>query len=304
MENFAGIVEFVATVEAASFAQAAKRLGMTPSGVGKAVSRLESRLGLSLLKRSTRRLIVTEAGAECYQKFKQFLFDLDEMEMTWNPTKSIRGNLRLHISPALARVLILPALPSFYKAHPDMTLSIYLRNDVLDPVEGGVDLSVRVGNFDGANVISRQVGVTRYITVCSPEYAKRSGTLLQPEELLQHNCLRFFSRQTGRPRKWIFMRDDAPLELAVSGNLVLNNTDGLIEAAIGGIGIAQIPHYAGRQALDDGKLVQILEPFVAAPREVHAIYSVTQRSSLKINAFIDFLREVLQPRPGSPDKTI
>jgi LysR family transcriptional regulator for bpeEF and oprC len=301
MEKFAGIAEFVATVEAGSFAQAAQRLGMTPSGVGKAVSRLESRLGLRLLRRSTRRLIVTEAGAECHQRFRQFLFDLDEMEMMWEPTKSLRGTLRLQLTPALARVLIMPALPAFYRAHPDLTLQISLRNDMLDPIEEGVDLSVRVGSFDGANIITRRVGLTHYVTVCSPAYARGMGIPLQPEQLLQHNCLRFHSRQTGRPRKWSFAEHGAPLELAVSGNLVLNNTDGLVEAAIGGIGIAQVPYYATEQALRDGRLIEILAPWNAAARDVCAIYSVAQRSSLKVNAFIDFLRDVLPQQRRQED---
>jgi LysR family transcriptional regulator for bpeEF and oprC len=300
MEKFSGIAEFVATVEAASFAQAAQRLSMTPSGVGKAVSRLENRLGLRLLNRSTRRLIVTEAGAECYQKFRQFLSDLDEMEMVWEPTKSLRGTLRLHLTPALARVIILPALPLFYKAHPGITLNIALRNDMLDPVEEGVDLSVRVGTFDGANIISRRVGVTQYITACSPGYAQSVGIPTQPEHLLRHNCLRFFSRQTGRPRKWNFVQRGEPLELTVPGNLVLNNTDGLIEAAIGGIGIVQVPYYAVNAALREGKLIEILEPYTAPPQDVSAIYSVSQRSSLKVNAFIGFLRDVLKKTTPHP----
>src|SRR5690606_34522308 len=167
--------------------------------------------------------------AECYQRFKQFLSDLDEMEMAWESTKSLRGMLRLHITPALARVLIMPALPAFYKKYPDLTLSISLRNDMLDPIEEGIDLSVRVGAFDGSNIIVRPVGTTHYVTVCSPAYAKAAGVPTQPEHLLQHNCLRFLSRQTGRPRKYAFSQGETSLELAVSGNLVLNNTDGLIE---------------------------------------------------------------------------
>ncbi|GAA4335744.1 LysR family transcriptional regulator [Pigmentiphaga soli] len=300
MEKFAGIAEFVATVEAGSFAQAAHRLGMTPSGVGKAVSRLENRLGLRLLTRSTRRLVVTEAGAECHQRFRQFLFDLDEMEMMWEPTKSLRGTLRVHMAPALARILIMPALPAFSKAHPGMTLQISLRNDMLDPIEEGVDLSVRVGRFDGANVISRRVGAARYVTVCSPIYAKSAGIPSRPEELLQHNCLRFFSRQTGRPCKWTFVQKDIQVQLALSGNLVLNNSDGLIEAAVGGLGIAQVPYYAAQGPLGDGRLIEILEPYAAPPRDVIAVYSVAHRSSRKVNAFIDFLRDALKPRRPRP----
>ena len=296
MEKFAGIAEFVATVEAASFAQAARRLGMTPSGVGKAVSRLESRLGLRLLQRSTRQLIVTEAGAECYQRFRQFLSDLDELELSWEPSKSLRGTLRVHLTPALARVLVLPALPLFYKKHPDLTLDISLRNNLLDPIEEGVDLSVRVGTFDGPNIISRPVGATRYITACSTEYANSAGIPTQPEQLLRHNCIRFFSRETGRPRKWSFIVDDAPREFAVSGKLILNNTDGLIEAAIGGLGVVQVPYYAVEADLRENRLIQILGPFNAPMQEVSAIYSVSQRSSVKINAFIDFLRDIFNSR--------
>jgi LysR family transcriptional regulator for bpeEF and oprC len=299
MEKFGGIAEFVATVEAASFAQAAQRLGMTPSGVGKAVSRLEGRLGLRLLRRSTRRLIVTEEGAECYQKFRQFLFELQSMETMREPSKPLQGRLRLHLPPALARVHIMPALPSFFKSHPGMTLHITLRNDLIDLIEEGVDLTVRVGRVDGANIISRRVGGTRFITGCSPDYAQSSGTPLRPEELLQHNCLCFFSRQTGLPRRWVFTQDDSPLELAVTGNLILNNTDALIEAAISGIGIVQVPYYAAESALLSGQLISILQPFTVAEQDVSAIYSVSERSSLKVTAFVDFLRDVFKSKPRS-----
>lgn len=297
MEKFGGIAEFVATVEAASFARAAQRLGKTPSGVGKAVSRLENRLGLRLLRRSTRRLVVTEAGADCYQKFRQFLSDLQEMETKSEPNTPLQGTLRLHLPPALARVRIMPSLSSFCKSHPGMTLHINLRNDMVDLIEEGVDLSVRIGSFDGANIISRQVGVTQFVTACSPAYVQSLGIPLQPEELLQHNCLRFFSRLTGRPRKWKFEQNGESLELPVTGNLILNNSDALIEAAIAGIGIVQVPFYIAESALREGKLIGILESFAAADQEVSAVYSITQRSSPKITAFVDFLREVLKPSP-------
>lgn len=293
MEKFGGIAEFVATVEAGSFAQAAQRLGMTPSGVGKAVSRLESRLGIQLLRRSTRRQVVTEMGAECYQRFRQFLFDLEEMETIGEPNKPMQGTLRLHLPPGLARELVMPALPAFYRDHPGMTLHFTLRNDMIDLIEEDVDLTVRLGKVDGANIISRRVGVTHFVIACSPDYAQASGVPMQPEELLQHNCLRFYSRQTGRPRKWKFTQDEGPLELTVRGNLILNNTDALIEAAIGGIGIVQVPYYAARTALGNGKLVSLLESFAPTEQEVNAIYSVTQRSSLKITTFVDFLRDAL-----------
>lgn len=292
MEKFGGIAEFVATVEAGSFAQAGQRLGMTPSGVGKAVSRLEDRLRLSLLRRSTRRLVVTPAGAECYQKFRQFLFDLGEMEALSEPRLALRGTLRLHLPPALARTVIMPALPRFYGTHPEVTLHISMRNDMIDLVEEGVDLSVRIGHFDGNNVIARPLGCTKFVTVCSPEFARAMGQPELPEDLLRFNCLRYLSRQTGRPRTWKFSVDGAPLELSVAGNLVLNNTDSLIESARSNVGVAQVPYYAAEEALCSGGLIVLLEPFAAPEQEIQAIYSVSQRSSAKINAFIEFLRDV------------
>jgi len=300
MEKFGGIAEFVATVEAASFVHAAQRLGVTPSGVSKAVSRLESRLGMRLLRRSTRRLSVTEAGAECYHKFRQFLAELDEMEHAMSEAdKPLQGTLRVHLPPGLARVRIVPALPLFYNSHPDITLHITMRNDPIDLIEEGVDLTVRVGNFDGANIISRRVGVTRYLTCCSPGYAQALGIPTQPEELLQHNCLLYVSRLTGRPRNWVFAHDGAPLSLALTGNLRLNNTDALIEGAMSGIGIAQVPDYAAETALRSGKLVRILEPWTAAEQQVSAVYPAARRSSRKVTAFVEFLREVFQPKARS-----
>jgi LysR family transcriptional regulator for bpeEF and oprC len=300
MDKFGGIAEFVATVEAGSFAQAAQRLGMTPSGVGKAVSRLESRLGTQLLRRSTRRQLVTESGAECYQKFRHFLQDLEAMETVSEPEQPMQGTLRLHLPPALAREFVMPALPNFYNKHPGVTLQITVRNDSIDLIEEDVDLTVRFGSVNGANIISRPVGAMQYIVACSPAYALTSGMPMEPEELLRHNCLRFYSRQIGRPRKWIFTQNGRRRELTVAGNLILNNTDALIEAAIGGIGIVQVPLYAAQSALQDGRLISLLEPFRAAQMEVNAIYSVSQRASLKINAFVEFLRDALTPCPSAP----
>jgi LysR family transcriptional regulator, regulator for bpeEF and oprC len=300
MEKFGGIAEFVATVEAASFVHAAQRLGMTPSGVGKAVSRLESRLGVRLLRRSTRRLTVTEAGAECYQKFRQFLHELDEMEHTMSEAdKPLQGTLRIHLPPGLARVRIMPALPRFFEAHPSMMLNIALRNDPIDLIEEGVDLTVRVGNFDGANIISRRVGLTRYVTCCSPKYLQALGTPEQPEDLLQHNCLRYVSRLTGRPRNWVFTQDGAPLALALTGNLSLNNSDALIEAALAGIGIVQVPDYTAETALRRGTLVHILAPWTAPEQQVSAVYPAMRRASRKVTAFVDFLRETFRAAPPS-----
>jgi len=297
MEKFGGIAEFVATVEAASFVHAAQRLGMTPSGVSKAVSRLESRLGVRLLRRSTRRLTVTEAGAECFQKFRQFLAELDEMEHAMSEAdKPLQGSLRIHLPPGLARVRIVPALPRFFADHPGMTLHITMRNDPIDMIEEGVDLTVRVGNFDGANIISRRVGATRYITCCSADYAERFGIPAQPEELLQRNCLRYVSRLTGRPRNWTFTNDGVPLTLAVTGNLTLNNTDALIESAISGIGIVQVTDYAAEKALRSESLIRILEAWTAPEQQVSAVYPAARRSSRKVTAFVDFLRDVFQPK--------
>ena len=299
MEKFGGIAEFVATVEAASFVHAAQRLGMTPSGVSKAVSRLESRLGVHLLRRSTRRLTVTEAGAECFQKFRQFLLELDEMAHAMSEADTpLQGTLRVHLPPGLARVRIMPALPSFFKNHPGMTLHIALRNDPIDMIEEGVDLTVRVGSFDGASIISRRVGVTRYITCCSPSYAQACCIPAQPAELLQHNCLRYVSRLTGRPRNWMFTQDGGPLALAVTGNLSLNNADALIEAAISGIGIAQAPDYAAETALREGTLIRILEPWTAPEQQVSAVYPEARRSSRNVTAFVEFLRDIFRPKAG------
>ena len=297
MEKFGGIAEFVATVEASSFAHAAQRLGVTPSGISKAVSRLESRLGVRLLRRSTRRLTVTEAGAECYHKFRQFLTELDEMEHAIaEPDKALQGTLRVHLPPGLARVRIVPALPQFLRDHPGMTLHITMRNDPIDMIDEGVDLTVRVGVFDGANIISSRVGVTRYITCCSPEYVQAFGTPVQPEELLQHNCLRYVSRLTGRPRAWAFTQEGRPLALAVSGKLMLNNADGLIEAAKSGLGIAQVPDYAVETALREGTLIRILKPWTAPEQQVSAVYPAARRASRKVTAFVDFLRDVFQQK--------
>lgn len=295
MEKLGGIAEFVTTVEAGSFVLAAQRLGMTPSGVSKAVSRLETRLSIRMFQRSTRRLTVTEAGAECYQKFRQFLADLDEMEhAASNLDAPLQGTLQVLLPSVLARVRIMPALSRFFDDHPGMNLRIMtMQSDVIDMQEEGVDLAVRFVALDGANIISRRVGGTRYITCCSPAYVQRRGVPVEPEELLQHNCLRYIPRLTGRPRNWVFEQNNSPLALAVRGSLTLNNSDALMEAAMSGIGIAQLPDYAADAALANGSLVRILEPYSAPEQPISAFYPAARRSSRKVTAFVEFLRSVL-----------
>lgn len=295
MEKLGGIAEFVTTVEAGSFVLAAQRLGMTPSGVSKAVSRLESRLSIRMFQRSTRRLTLTEAGAECYQKFRQFLADLDEMEhASSNLDTPLQGTLRVLLPTVLARIRIVPALWRFHDDHPGMNLRIItMQADVIDMEEESVDLAVRFVALDGANIISRRVGGTRYITCCAPAYVQRRGMPVEPEELLQHNCLRYVPRLTGRPRNWVFTQSGGPIALAVRGSLTLNNSDTLVEAAMSGIGIAQLPDYAVDTALANGTLVRILESFTAPEQPINAVYPVARRSSRKVTAFVEFLRSVL-----------
>ncbi len=235
---------------------------------------------------------MTEVGAEYYQKFRQFLIELDEMESTSEPS-TLQGSIKLHLPPALARVLVVPALPVFYAMHPNVTLRITLRNDTIDLIEEGVDMSVRFGTVDGANIISRPVGSMALIAVCSPGYVKSFGKPEQPEDLMHHNCLPFLERQTGRCRKWVFSRNGEALELPVMGNLVLNNADAQIDAAILGIGVAQVPSYVARDGLRSGALVEVLREFKAPGRDLNAIYPVDQRSSPRIRVFVELLRETL-----------
>lgn len=190
MNNYSDIVVFVRVVEARSFVAAAQTLGMSPSAISKAVSRLEERLGARLLNRTTRSLSLTDHGTSFYERSREALAQLDQAESEIAESRGIaRGKLRVDVPVSLGRKIIVPALPRFIQQYPELTVQMSMNDRVLDLVQEGIDAALRVGNLSDSSLIARRVGQLRGVTCASPEFIDRVGLPNTPDDLKPEHCI-------------------------------------------------------------------------------------------------------------------
>ncbi|HYC43879.1 MAG TPA: LysR family transcriptional regulator [Burkholderiales bacterium] len=300
MNRLNGIAEFVATVEHKSFSAAAHQIGMTSSGVSKAVTRLERRLGIRLLTRSTRRLSLTASGAAFYQKCRHLLLELQDAEGTVAELRRPPiGRIHVELPPALGRLYVMPRLPEFTTAYPDTQLRVVFREQHVDSFDEGLDVAVRIGGHPSTSSVALQVDAARYVTCAAPAYLRRHGVPLRPEALVEHNCLMYVSGQTGQVRDWHFTHRLRPFTIAVNGNLALSNTDGLIHAAVQAAGVVQVLDFVAARAVQQGLLKPILTEFSGQQQPIFIIYPSSRRDVPKVRAFVSFLTGLFPLSPAS-----
>lgn len=303
MDRFSGIAEFVAAVETGSFRGAGLRLGLTTSGISKAVSRLEQRLGIVLLNRTTRSLHLTGTGAEFFPEARRLLRQLDELEAGLTQSKDeLRGRLRVEAPPAFGRLVVMPALPRFLLAYPEIELQLFLRDRLVDLAEEGIDAAIRVGELQQAPLVARRLGATRFVTCAAPAYLARAGVPRTPEELLQHNCLGYVPSHSTRPRGWRFARDGVPWSAPPTGSLALDSTEGLLEAALQGVGIIQVLDFVVAGPMRQGLLQPVLEEWSGAERPISLVHVASSRRTARVQAFSEFAVGLF-PLSGSSEET-
>jgi LysR family transcriptional regulator for bpeEF and oprC len=292
-DSLSGIEAFVHTAETKSFTAAARILGISPSGVSNAVSRLEADLGVQLLNRTTRSVSLTDDGAAFFTRCQSVLSDLRDAREALMLTRVIpRGVLRASLPRALGRSVIVPRLPDFVRRYPDVVLEVDLDDRVVNVIEDGYDVVVRiVSEPKDSRLIAKQIGQTRSITCAAPAYLERFGIPERVEDLPRHNCLRFVWPQTGRTRGWLFGRDGKTVEVQPAGRIASNSNEALVAAAIAGAGIVQVYGYHVDAAFRQGDLVEILPQWSMAGAPIQALYPQVRHLSPKVRAFVDFLSQ-------------
>jgi DNA-binding transcriptional LysR family regulator len=295
MDNRAGeMIVFVRVVEAGSFSEAARLLLMTPSTVSKLIGRLEARLGVRLLERTTRRLALTEEGHFFYERSQALLAQLDETEqqIAQGGAKP-KGVIRVSSSVTFGTAALEPILPAFWEAYPQITLDLSLSDEVVDLYLDRTDVAIRVGKLQPSNLMARKIGETRRRIVASPAYLARWGTPKTPEDLTHHNCLGFNFRRANPV--WPMREGGRIVERMLSGALLANNGDTIRRMAIAGVGIARIADYHLRGPIARGELVEILaDSAIAEVDEVHALFRGAQFLPARVRAFLDFTVPRLQ----------
>jgi DNA-binding transcriptional LysR family regulator len=214
--------------------------------------------------------------------------------------KAPTGTLRVELPPALGRLYIMPVLSNFAAQYPDFSVQAVFREQHADLADDNVDVSIWLGPVSSSRHTFQKGGSTRYITCASPQYLKQYGTPRRPEHLLQHNCLGYVSPRTGRQREWHFASGRTPFSLAVSGNLSMSNTDGLVQAAVNGHGIVQVLDFVALNVLNTGLLKPLLLDWIAKEQPIMITYPTKQGGSPKVRAFTQFVFQYL-PRPIAID---
>ncbi len=288
MHRWEGVNEFVAVAEAESFTRAARRLSVSTAQVSRQVSALEARLATRLFYRTTRRVSVTEAGEIFYQHCRQVLDALDEAERSiTNMQLSPKGKLRLTAPVTYGEKMIAPLVNEFVVRYPELEVEMNLTNQKLDLVGEGYDLAVRLGKLDDSSMMARRL-TSRTLYVCaSPQYLSVHGTPHSLSELEQHNCLQ------GNLDFWRFQEQGKARNVRVTGNIRCDSGRALLDAALRGIGIVQLPDYYVQSALDSGQLIPLLTHYQEDDDGIWAVYPHNRHLSPKVRMLLDFLVESL-----------
>jgi DNA-binding transcriptional LysR family regulator len=298
MDQLTDLAVFIQVAESRSFTAAAHKLGMAKSVVSKYVTRLEDRLGVRLLHRTTRRLSLTEAGERLHQRGARALEDIEEAERDVSShQEQPRGRLRVAAPMSLGLLHLAPALPAFLREHPLVKVDLRLDDRPEDVIGGGIDVALRIAELADSSLIARRLCTIRFVTVASSEYLRSHGTPQHPAELSRHSCLVYTVRQQAN--LWRY-RDASGREIVVSveGALQANNSLALREALVAGIGIALTPSFVVGEELRDGRLVSVLNDYGVHPRELYAILPERKHLTPKTRAFVEFAAKLFCDPPA------
>ena len=284
-----------AVVESGNFARAADALGLTASGVSRAISRMEARLGIRLLHRTTRSITLTDEGERFYAEVRPLLVGIEEAAShVGSAAGTVRGRLRINADPLFSREVLAPKLPVFMARHPELQIVLITRDELGDMLGEGVDVSVRFGFPPSSSLVARLLLETRIITVASPAYLKKRGLPTAPADIAGHTCIQFRDSQTRRPFDWEFRKGRKVVPVTTRGPLLVTDAGTLISACVGGAGLAQMMSLGVVQDLiARKKLVQVLPDWADERFPLYAFYPSRHHPAGKVRAFIDFCLEIL-----------
>src|SRR5271156_5053767 len=289
-----GVTVLIAVVEARTIARAAEALGLSPSGVSRALSRLEQRVGARLLARTTRSLSLTDEGRRFYEQVGPHLAGIEEAAIAASGSANkVFGRLRVNIDPYFVRIVLSAHLAAFMTRYPDVSVELIMRDSVGDLVADGFDLALRFGEPPVGSFVARKLIETRVLTVASPGYIKSHGRPRHPKDLEARDCIDFYDAANARPYGWEMRRKREVLPLRVKARLLVSDSGTLIGACEAGAGIGQILEIGCRQLLRSGRLVELFPEWSDERFPLYAIYPSRLHRAVKVRAFIEFCLEII-----------
>lgn len=299
IDQLNGVIAFLHSAETLSFTAAAAKLGITKSAVGKSVTKLEERLGIKLLHRSTRRLSLTPDGEAYYASVRHALGEIAAAETTLlSKSQVISGRLRIDAPAAFGRQILMPLLLDFSRAYTGLTLSLSFNDKIVDPVEEGVDLTIRFGETrDCTGLISKKLTEQPSVVVASSSYLAARGTPQSVADLQQHDCICGFG---GNSASWrIKGSDGAAARYLPPVSHQFGDGEAIVQAALAGLGLCQMPRSLVRAHLEKGTLTSVLQQIADVPVSVYAVWPVTRHLLPRVRTVVDFLAE--KGRQGALD---
>ncbi len=294
-----GVSVLAAVVAGGSFVKAAELIGLTDSGVSRAIGRLESRLGVRLLDRTTRSVTLTDEGRRFYEEVKPHLNAIEDAAIIASGAVSaVRGRLKVDIDPFFLPLVLAGRLGAFCERYPELSIEFVSSEHVGDLVSEGVDLAIRFGQPRLAALVSRKLIEAPILTVASPGYIARHGRPGHPSDLasdlVRHRCLQFLDPYTGRPFEWAFVDDAETIEVATRGPLTFTDPKSMLEECVAGTGIAQVIGWGVGGLLASGALIDLFPAWHGERFPLFAFHPSRKHPPAKVRAFVDFCVEVIQ----------
>ena len=293
MDRIDAMQAFVSVADLKGFAPAARKLGMSPSGVTRLIAALEERLGARLLQRTTRQVALTDAGARYLERARRILSDVEEAESAAEGERTSPGGRLVVSAPnGFGRLHVSPVVSAYLQRYPEVSADLRLSDRMINLVEEGVDLAVRIGHLPDSTLVARHVGEMRRIVVASKDYLKRRGEPKTPEAIAGHDTIHF-GAMTAEP-EWRFVADGREIRISSTPRFASNSADAAIQYAEAGGGLTRVLAYQAADSLKAGRLKIVLAPFAPPALPIHIVYPTSRLLSAKVRTFIDLVTEITE----------
>lgn len=289
MDRLDSMKTYAKVVELGSFSAASRQMGVPLPTVSRKVAELEAHLGAQLLRRTTRRLELTETGSIYLQSCKAILDRLDEAErIASGEYRAPKGSLQITASTMFGRIHLVPVVTEFLKTYPDIDVRLMLTDRIVNLVEEHLDFAFRIGELADSSMMAKHIGATRYINCASAAYLKENGSPKDLASLAKHSCITFEGLSTQSSTIWSFQEGKKTHSVAVHSRLAVSTIDAAIEACVQGLGILRVLEYPILHHMKSGALKPLLLKYEPPPRPIHLLYQKSTALPLKMRAFIDF----------------
>lgn len=289
---------FVAVVEQGSYTRAAESLRVHRPALSKTIQNLEKELGVQLLHRTTRRVNVTPAGDEFYERSVKILADLADTLDWFSPSRPPRGKLKIDMQTVLGHAVIIPRLPEFMEHYPGLEISIGSSDSLNDLIAAGIDCAVRLGDLDDSSLVAKRIGEVRLVTCAAPVYVKKHGLPNSLEELKNHLAVNFMVEHRRQVMPWRFRVSGRTVDVKMRSGIVVDNAEALLSCALAGIGMVQALRPALQRYIDSGRLVEVLPAIPAESKQVSVLFPDRRNLPPSVRVFVDWVTELFDKRKG------